>query len=572
MKLRILSIVLLLFSAVEIFPQKVGDAYALNINNIYMPLNRKGVLADVNVPPNGSEGQFGGHSFLFSGGFFLSGYSNGDLWANAVASASLVEDYLPGENGDPNNPDAQLYRVGSEDPPFGQSWLDWIHAVYLGADFYDGDGDGIYNPVDKNGNSIWDLDEDCPDILGDEMLWCVFYDGVPAVQRRWNTVEPQGIEIRQTVFAYENVSELQNIIFIRYRIKNTGMVASEMNDVYFGVWGDPDLGGAQDDLVGCDTLLQSGYTYNDGPDTEYGNNPPSFFAKTLAGPATYIPGVTFIDNNGNGTYDEGIDTPLDTAYVHRGQTLGIKEYLGAKNQTLSSSIEYINGDPNLRDPNTADEARNYMLGRNRIGLLPDPCNWAYGQVRGGVDCSEVNPYFWYSGDPVTNYGWINTYPTDQRQMQNIGPFTLEVGEEFEVIVAYVVGQGTDAITSVTESKNISVIAGVLYNSNFDTTSVVSVEEIHSGNIPDQYMLAQNYPNPFNPSTKISWQSPVGSWQTLKIYDVLGNEVATLVDEYKPAGKYEVEFNASSFRAECISINYKPSIRIKFRKLISKQRK
>jgi len=58
-----------------------------------------------------------------------------------------------------------------------------------------------------------------------------------------------------------------------------------------------------------------------------------------------------------------------------------------------------------------------------------------------------------------------------------------------------------------------------------------------------YNLSQNYPNPFNPSTKIRWQSPIGSWQTLKIYDVLGNEVATLVDEYKQAGSYEIEFNA-----------------------------
>jgi len=224
MKLRILSIVFILFCIADLFPQKVGDAYALDINNIYMPLNKKGVLADVNVPPNGPGGQFGGHTFLFSGGFFLSGYSNGVLWANAVASASLVEDYLQGEvNGD-WNPNAVLYKVGSADPPFGPSWLDWIDAVYLGADFYDGDGDGIYNPVDKNVNGIWDLDEDKPDILGDETLWCVYHDGVPAIQRRWNTVEPQGIEIRQTVFAYENVSELQNVIFIRYRIKNTGMV------------------------------------------------------------------------------------------------------------------------------------------------------------------------------------------------------------------------------------------------------------------------------------------------------------------------------------------------------------
>ncbi len=62
-------------------------------------------------------------------------------------------------------------------------------------------------------------------------------------------------------------------------------------------------------------------------------------------------------------------------------------------------------------------------------------------------------------------------------------------------------------------------------------------------VPGTFELYQNYPNPFNPSTKISWQSPVGSWQTLKVYDVLGNEVAILINEYKPAGKYEIDFNA-----------------------------
>ena len=79
----------------------------------------------------------------------------------------------------------------------------------------------------------------------------------------------------------------------------------------------------------------------------------------------------------------------------------------------------------------------------------------------------------------------------------------------------------------------------------DLDIIVGVDDSGENLIVEDYMLRQNYPNPFNPNTKISWQSPVGSWQTLKIYDVLGNEVTTLVDEYKPAGKYEVEFNSHS---------------------------
>ena len=64
-------------------------------------------------------------------------------------------------------------------------------------------------------------------------------------------------------------------------------------------------------------------------------------------------------------------------------------------------------------------------------------------------------------------------------------------------------------------------------------------------LPFTFKLEQNYPNPFNPSTLISWQSPVGSHQVLKVFDVLGNEVATLVDEYKPAGMHNVQFTINN---------------------------
>jgi hypothetical protein len=59
-----------------------------------------------------------------------------------------------------------------------------------------------------------------------------------------------------------------------------------------------------------------------------------------------------------------------------------------------------------------------------------------------------------------------------------------------------------------------------------------------------FRLYQNYPNPFNPSTVIGYQLPVNSQVTLKVYDVLGREVATLVNEVKPAGEYEVKFDAT----------------------------
>jgi len=70
-------------------------------------------------------------------------------------------------------------------------------------------------------------------------------------------------------------------------------------------------------------------------------------------------------------------------------------------------------------------------------------------------------------------------------------------------------------------------------------------EIYIGDIPGGFVLEQNYPNPFNPSTKIKFAVDESTNTTLKIYDILGNEIATLFNEITEAGKvYELEFNAS----------------------------
>jgi len=61
---------------------------------------------------------------------------------------------------------------------------------------------------------------------------------------------------------------------------------------------------------------------------------------------------------------------------------------------------------------------------------------------------------------------------------------------------------------------------------------------------NDFKLSQNYPNPFNPSTIIEYSLPQYGYVTLKIYDILGREIATLINEEKPIGSYEVEFDAT----------------------------
>jgi parallel beta-helix repeat protein len=76
--------------------------------------------------------------------------------------------------------------------------------------------------------------------------------------------------------------------------------------------------------------------------------------------------------------------------------------------------------------------------------------------------------------------------------------------------------------------------------------ITSVNDEIEGSMPDEFKLFQNYPNPFNPGTIITFRIAESGFVSLKVYDLLGNEVAILISEEKPAGNYEVSFDASSF--------------------------
>ena len=87
--------------------------------------------------------------------------------------------------------------------------------------------------------------------------------------------------------------------------------------------------------------------------------------------------------------------------------------------------------------------------------------------------------------------------------------------------------------------------GAAFNIYLAITNVLENED-QNDVVVERFQLKQNYPNPFNPSTTIKYEIPSESFVTLKVYDVLGKEVATLINEEKPAGSYEVDFDASRF--------------------------
>ena len=103
-----------------------------------------------------------------------------------------------------------------------------------------------------------------------------------------------------------------------------------------------------------------------------------------------------------------------------------------------------------------------------------------------------------------------------------------------------VATGTDTISAIVISGNDTV--SVFHKTVLTYVNPTSINE--TLNFPDRFYLYQNSPNPFNPSTVIKYQIPKTSFVILKVFDVIGNEVTTLVSGEKPAGNYEVEFKSS----------------------------
>ena len=97
--------------------------------------------------------------------------------------------------------------------------------------------------------------------------------------------------------------------------------------------------------------------------------------------------------------------------------------------------------------------------------------------------------------------------------------------------------------SETKSMVFNTSNGMQSSVNFTLNKLITDVEEKEDITPTKFELSQNYPNPFNPSTIISYSVPTSGYVSLKVYDILGNEVSELVSENKSPGNYSVEFNA-----------------------------
>ena len=173
-------------------------------------------------------------------------------------------------------------------------------------------------------------------------------------------------------------------------------------------------------------------------------------------------------------------------------------------------------------------------------------------ARGGIFLSTDNGMTWehksvglpHNGDNYVDINKIIITPADKiYAATNVGIYySTNNGESWSSMNSGLIVN--DIYTLFIDSQGF-LLAGSAGNGIYKSINSVLDSSEDENNTPNKFFLYQNYPNPFNPSTKIKYSIPHSSFVTLKVYDLLGKEVAILVNEEKPVGYYEIEFNGNN---------------------------
>ncbi len=468
----------------------------------------------------------GNANAIFAAGIWIGGMVNDSL--RVAASRYGPWEFWAGpldEAGHPPTdckPYDQIWKIRTEDIQafidgngISSNLKDW--PWQLGAPVVDGDG----NPDNYNLAG-----GDLPALLGDQRLWWIMND-------RGNVHEatdsdPLGIEVHASAFAYNNAAALGNLTFYEYNIINKNV--ADIKDTYVGLFTDVDLGNFDDDYIGSDSLLHLGYAYNADNDDEGGEGyrigPPAVGFTFLE---TILASNDGLDNDRDGIIDE-VDEKLGTSAV----------------------MHYYGDGSATGDPVTGADYYNVMQAQ-----------WKDKQrlVEGGGGYTGISPKkptrFVFSGDPVTKSFWSEfdydgqgsaVDPADRRMVTSTGPFAIVSGDTATIRIAIIWSRGEDHLDSITvlrkDTRAIRSVAESLYE---------PLSQVNLAGKPQpapNYVLGfdQNFPNPFLKSTTLRYSLPQTMQVRLAVYDMLGREVALLVDAQQEAGIHTAAFDAGNLPA------------------------
>jgi hypothetical protein len=161
---------------------------------------------------------------------------------------------------------------------------------------------------------------------------------------------------------------------------------------------------------------------------------------------------------------------------------------------------------------------------------------------------------WNTATEVNNYGFeierttTTGHPEQANDASTPSPKNGSVAQHDWMRIGFVEGNGTTNAPKSYSFTDKSANGKILYrlkqidrDGKFEYSQTIEVTAVTA---PKEFALEQNYPNPFNPTTVISYQLPVSGNVSLKIFDILGKEVAVLVNEVKEAGSYSAQFDGT----------------------------
>jgi hypothetical protein len=464
-----------------------------------------------------------GKHAIFTSGLSIAAMVQGQL---REAMASYKGEYSPGHIMDSSgipvpktNSGFKIYRVKAGDNYQNSSdWANWGLMIPYGAPY-----------VDKNNNNVYDPMVDSPGVKGAyQTLFVCLTDGFPEShtisEGFGGGTPPLFAELHMTAWSYSKAG-FNDLVFFKWEIFNKNNKA--WNSAQISFVSDPDLGCADDDFIGCDTLLKLGYCYNadnndDCTPYNYGANPPAV-------------GFLLLENAIN------------------------KSVTPYKDLKMSSFVYFTNtssqGPVCEHDPNGEQMPAYYMM----KGIKKDQTPWVVPP--GGA--SNVTK-FCYSGNPVFGTGWTEGVPGNPTgSVWNCGGPNVNTGTIHPVNVGgdrrIVMSSGADNFTVAPGEKQTMVMVEFMVrgNSNFNSVDLLRTKaqdlrndyligiENKGTETPAVFSLSQNYPNPFNPTTSINYQLSMSSDVKLVVYDLTGKSVMTLVNQRQNAGNYTVTFNGEN---------------------------